>query len=119
MKTCVASVIFLLVGLVAGFYAGNRSYHKRIADDAVQQLVESGESSDRFEAAIAVRSVMLIQSGESSNAVQFLSRRIGDFYRSYAALTHNDERTKQLLALIEQVASTNTVVGDEIHRKLQ
>lgn len=117
MKAFVASAIFLVIGLAVGFYTGNRTYHKHVADDAVQQLVESGESSDRFEAAMALRSIALIESGESSNAVQFLSRRIGDFYCSYAGLTHNDERTKQLLASIEQVASTNTVVADEIHRK--
>ena len=34
MKTFVASFIFLLVGLAVGFYAGNWSYHKHIADEA-------------------------------------------------------------------------------------
>ena len=119
MKTLIASIVCLVLGLAVGFYAGNRDYHKHIADEAVQQLVASGDSSARFEAAMALRSITLIESGESSNAVQFLSRRIGDFYRSYAGLTHNDERTKQMLALIEQVASTNSVVADEIHRKIQ
>jgi len=119
MKTFVTAVIVLVIGLAVGFYAGNRSYHKHITDEAVQQLVESVESSDRFEAAVALRGITLLESGESSNAVQFLSRRVGDFYGLYAGLTHNDERTKQLLAMIEQVASTNAAVASAIHSKSQ
>lgn len=46
MKTCVASVIFLLVGLAVGFYIGYRDYQKHIASEAVQQLVESTESGE-------------------------------------------------------------------------
>jgi hypothetical protein len=104
---------------VGGSYIGYRHYDTHITNQAVQQMMEGLESSDRFKAALAVRSITLIESGESSNAVQLLSRRVGEFYRSYADLTHNDERTKQLLGLIEKVASTNAVVADEIHRKIQ
>ena len=69
--------------------------------------------------AIAVRAITRIDSGESTNAVEFLSRRIGDFYRTYAGLTHNDKRTKDWLVIVEQLANTNKVVADEIHRKIQ
>ena len=119
MKTVIASIVCLVVGLAMGFFVGYRYYDRHITNEAVQQMTQGMESSDRFEAAMAVRSITLIESGESSNAVQFLSRRIGDFYRSYAGFTNNDERTKQLLGWIDQVASTNAVVADEIHRKTQ
>jgi hypothetical protein len=119
MKTAVAFILCLAVGLVTGFFVGYRCYTRHTTNEAVQQMLDGMESSERLQAAMAVRSITLIESGDGSNAVQFLSRRIGDFYSSYAGLTHNDERTKQLLVLIEQVASTNAVVADEIHRKIQ
>jgi hypothetical protein len=39
---------------------------------------------------------------------------IADFYSSHVSLTHNDERTKELLARIEQFARTNQVVAAQI-----
>jgi hypothetical protein len=119
MRTAIASIVCLVVGLAIGSYVGYRYYERHITNEAVQQMMQGMESSDRLRAAMAVQSITLIESGESSNAVQLLSRRIGDFYRSYAGLKNNEERTKQLLASIETVASTNVVVADEIHRKIQ
>jgi hypothetical protein len=119
MKAQVGSIVGLVVGLAIGFFVSYRYYDRHVTNEAVQQMVQGMESSDRFEAAMAVRTIGLIESGDSSNAVQFLSRRIGDFYRTYASLAHNDERTKQLLVSVEQIASTNAVVADEIHRKIQ
>src|SRR5438046_3013466 len=95
MKTCVGSVIFLLLGLAVGFYAGNRSYHKRIADEAVQQLVESTESSDALMAAMSARTISLIDSGQDQQAVQMLSFPIAHYYYIYASSTFtNDQRLK-------------------------
>ena len=119
MKTFVVSVAFLLVGLAVGFFIGYRDYQKHIASEAIQQMIQGMESSDRLAAARSIRAIELIQSGETSNAVQFLSRPVGDFYRSYAKLTHNDKRTTDLLVWIDQVASTNTLIADEIHAKIQ
>jgi hypothetical protein len=119
MKALIASIVCLVVGLAVGFYAGYRDYHKHIADEAVQQLVASTESSDRLEAARGVRAIELIQSGDTRQAIQMFSIPVGDFYSEYAHLSHNDEKTKNLLAKIEQVASTNAAVASAIHGKSQ
>ncbi|MGA2853374.1 MAG: hypothetical protein ABSE90_04515, partial [Verrucomicrobiota bacterium] len=83
------------------------------------QMQQPIESSDREHAARAIRAIELIQSGEDSNAVQLLSRPIVDYYHFHAGLTHNDERTRDLMAMIERLASTNTLIADEIHAKIQ
>jgi hypothetical protein len=61
----------------------------------------------------------MIQAGRSNDAVELISRPIADFYHLYASGRHNDERTRGVLALIEQLASTNAVVSDAIHSKNQ
>jgi hypothetical protein len=40
-------------------------------------------------------------------------------YHFHAGLSHNDKLTRDVLALIEQLASTNTLIADEIHAKIQ
>src|ERR1035438_4799536 len=100
MKTFVASVIFLLVGLAVGFYAGNRSYHKHIADEAVQMLVESGESSDALMASISARTISLIDSGQDQQAVQMLSFPIAHYYYIYASSEFTNTQRLKLRALI-------------------
>jgi len=119
MKALLTSSIALLIGLVVGAFVGHRSYDKHVTNEAVQQLVESGESSDRERAARAVRAIAMIQSGRSSDAVELLSRPIADYYHLYASGTHNDERTRDVLAMIERLAGTNAVVSDAIHSKSQ
>src|SRR5271155_632077 len=101
MKTLIASFLALLLGLVAGWYFEHQ-HAERNMTDVVEQMQQPIESGDRANAARAVRVIQMIESGESSNAVQMLSRPIADYYYVHAGLTHNDERTKALLALIEQ-----------------
>jgi hypothetical protein len=118
MKTLIASFVALLLGLVAGWYF-ERLHAERKMTDVVEQMQQPIESGDREHAARAIRAIQMIESGESSNAVRVLSRPIVDFYQFHAGLTHNDERTKAVLALIEQLASTNTLIADEIHARIQ
>ena len=118
MKTCVASVIFLLVGLAVGFYAGYRDYHKHIADEAVQQLVESTESSDALMAAMSARTISLIDSGQDQQAVQMLSFPIAHYYYIYASSTFTNEQRLKLRAMIEGLASTNQVVAAQIAKEM-
>ena len=118
MKTLIASFLALLLGLVAGWYFEHQRAERKMTD-VVEQMQQPIESGDREHAARAVRAIQMIESGESSNAVQLLSRPIVDYYHFHVGLTHNDERTKGVLALIEQLASTNTVIADEIHAKIQ
>jgi hypothetical protein len=118
MKTCVASVIFLLLGLAMGFYAGNRSYHKHIADEAVQQLVESTESSDALMAAMSARTISLIDSGQDQQAVQMLSFPIAHYYYIYASSTFTNEQRLKLRAMIDGLASTNQIVAAQIAKEM-
>jgi hypothetical protein len=119
IKALLPSSITLLIGLAVGAVVGHRSYDRHVTHEAVQQLVESGESSDRERAARAVRAIEMIQAGRSSDAVDLLSRPITDFYHFYAGGTRNDERTRDVLAMIERLASTNAAVSDAIHGKSQ
>ena len=118
MKTLITFFVALLLGLGLGWV-----FTLRHADHEVAEFVATMQgpidSGDREHALRAVRAIQMIQSGESSNAVQLLSRPIADYYHFHASLTHNDERTKAVLALIEQLASTNTLIADEIHAKIQ
>ena len=119
MKALITSSVALLIGLAVGAFIGHRSYDRRVTNGTVEQLVESGESSDRERAARAVRAIEMIQTGRSSDAVELLSRPIAYFYRLYGSSAHNDKRTRDVLAMIEHLASTNAVVSDAIHAKSQ
>jgi len=118
MKTFVASVIFLLVGLATGFYIGYRDYHKHIADEAVQQLVESTESSDALMAGMSARTISLIDSGQDQQAVQMLSFPIAQYYYIYASSTFTNEQRLKLRALIDGLASTNQIVAAQIAKEM-
>jgi hypothetical protein len=61
----------------------------------------------------------MIQIGQSSAAVELLLRPVANYYHLHAGLTQSDERTKDVMAMIERLASTNTVVADAIHTKIQ
>jgi len=123
MKTIIASAVCLLVGFVMGCYIGYNYNEKHVTNEAVEQMLQGMESSERLEAAYAIRAIGLIESGETQKAVQSLSRPIADYYYFHADLAHDDERAKQLLVGIEQLASTNRIVADEItneiHHKIQ
>jgi len=119
MKALLASSIALVIGLAVGAFVGRRSYDKHVTNEAVQQLVESVESSERERAARAVRAIEMIQSGRTSDAVELLSRPIAHYYQLYASSTHNDERTRDVLSMIERLANTNALVSNAIHSKNQ
>lgn len=118
MKTCVASVIFLVVGLAAGFYIGYRDYHKHMADEAVHQLVEFTESSDAFNAGMSARAISLIDSGQEQNAIHLLSYPLAHYYYIYASSTFTNEERLRLRATIDALASSNQVVAAEITKEM-
>jgi len=118
MKTCVTSVIFLLVGLGVGFYIGYRDYQKHIASEAIQQMVESGESSDALLASMSARTISLIDSGQGQQAVQMLSFPIAHYYYLYASSTFTNEQRLKLRALIDGLASTNQIVAAQIAKEM-
>ena len=114
MKTCVASVIFLLVGLAVGFYIGYRDYQKHMASQAVQQLAESTESTAALMAAMSARTISLIDSGQDQKVVEMLTFPIAHYYYVYASSTFTNEQRLKLRALIDGLASTNRIVAAQI-----
>jgi hypothetical protein len=118
MKIIAASLGCLLLGLVMGGYVGFRYHEKHITNEAVKLMMEGMESADGEHAAEAARAIELINSGESSNAVQLLSSPIANYYHWYAVYADTD-RERRLRAMIEQLASTNQIVANAIHSKTQ
>jgi len=114
MKALIASIVFLVVGLAIGFFVGYRYYERHIASEAVKQMLEGMESSQRLEATMSIRAISLAESGDTQDVAQIFSFPIASFYSEYAPMTHNDKRTRDLLARIEQFSRSNQVVAARI-----
>jgi len=112
MKTFLASVASLILGLGLGWYF---EHHRagREKTEIVQQMVEGGESSDREHAARAARAIQFIDSGQPQEAERLLSGPIARYYSEYGELSTNERRSK-LRSLIEELAKTNQVVAARI-----
>ena len=121
MKTLVASLVSLLLGLAVGLYCEHRQAAGEMTD-----AVKHVQIQNRQEAAVDLRAIELIQSGHTERAVQLLSTPIASWYAWNMYLTHNDkatvpwndEVTKGLLAQIEQFAQTNQVVAAQIRTNI-
>jgi hypothetical protein len=118
LKTLIIFFVALLLGLALGSVLTLRHADHEVAD-VVATMQQPKESVDAEHVARAVQAIQMIDAGESSNAVQLLSVPIAVYYHFYAGLPHNDEHTKVVLAQIEQLASTNTLIAHEIHTKIQ
>jgi len=114
MKTCLASIIFLLVGLAIGFYAGNRSYHKHMTDEAIARMEEQSESYDAVMASFSTRTISLIDAGQDKEVVQLLSYPIASYYYVYGSSRFTNEQRLKLRAIIDGLASSNKVVAAQI-----
>ena len=114
MKTFIASLTGLLVGLAIGCYVGHRYYQRHTTNEAVQQLVEAGESSDALLAATSSRAIGFIDAGETQRAVETLSRPIAHYYSIYTTSTFTNEQRLALRAMIEELAKTNKTVAAQI-----
>ncbi len=121
MKTLIASFVSLLLGLAIGWY-----FEHRQVDDEMTDAVKHVQIHNRQEAAIDLRAIELIQSGDTQQVVQLLSIPIASFYAWNMNLMHNDkatvpwndEVTRGLLAQIEQFAQTNRVVAAQIQTNI-
>jgi len=118
MKALIVFAVSLVVGSVIGCYIGYSYYEKHVTNEAVEQMVQGIESSDRLETANAIRAIGLIESGETQKAVQLLSRPIVDYYYIYAVHACTNEERLRLRSEIEQLASTNQVVATEITNRM-
>ena len=80
-------------------------------------MLQTMESQDGEEAARDVRAIKLIESGETQNAVQMLSRPIPQYYYLYAIHAGTD-RQRKMRAMIEELVSTNKIVADEMTNQM-
>ena len=117
MKTIATSLVSLLVGIALGWYVGYVRPNGKANREAMKQFAIM-DADDSMAAAVAVRAISLIQSGESQKAVEGLVRPVGMFYR-YRKTRASTEAHSNLLARIEQLATTNQIVATELHRKIE
>jgi alpha-glucosidase (family GH31 glycosyl hydrolase) len=66
-----------------------------------------------------VKAIPVVESGDTQKAVYLLALPIGGWYRVYANKAGTNEERLTLRAKIEQLASTNSVVAGEIHKKIE
>ena len=67
MKTLIASCVSIfLAGMVIGSYIGYRYYERHITNEAIEQMVQGIESSDKLEAIRSIRTIELIEAGNTS-----------------------------------------------------
>lgn len=96
-----------------GWYFEHR-HTEREMTNVIQQMEQPVEASDRLAATRGIRTIEFIDAGNTQQVIEMSSFAIADFYSEYANLTHNDERTKELLAKIEQFCRTNQIVAARI-----
>ncbi len=117
MKTLIVSFISLLLGLAAGWYFEHRQTEHEMTD-----AVKHVQILNRQEAAVDLKAIESIQSGDTQRLVQFLSARVANFYswnmnliqNGTATNDWNDTVTTDLLTQIEQFARTNQMVAAQI-----
>lgn len=114
MKTFITIIVSALIGLSTGFFIGFRYYQRHITNEAVQQLVESGESSDALIAATSARAIGFIDSGDPQKAIETLSGPVAHYYSIYDTSTITNEQRLKLRAMIEGLARTNQTVAAQI-----
>src|ERR1700722_2003251 len=111
MKTFIASVVFLLLGIAIGCYIAYRYCDRQRNNVAMQQMVDSMESSDALLASVSANTIRLIDSGQDQQAVQMLSFPIASYYYIYASSEFTNAQRLKLRAMIDNLASTNQVVA--------
>ena len=118
MKIIIIVLVSLLVGVGVGWYFGYTRPIAKANRDAHQEMLAT--ESDDWEAALfAVKAIPLIESGDSQKAVGWLVKPIGSYYRVYSPHPGTNEERLKLLTMIQQLASTNSAVDAELHRKVE
>jgi hypothetical protein len=117
MKLITTSAFSLFLGILIGWLAQHgRSGNE--TDRVVAQMVQTIESSDATEAARDVRVISLLQSGETQKAVQLLCTPIAHYYYTYEAGSSASGERLQLHGMIDDLASTNSIVGIELTNRM-
>jgi hypothetical protein len=115
MKIAIVSLISLLVGLGIGCYVGYREWDNHITNEALNQLIESQESSEALAASVSLRAIGSIETDDAQKAIQLLSIPIGNYY--FWNVGKNNALRAELLAKIEQLIKTNETVAKEINKR--
>jgi len=117
MKAFILASVCLLVGLAIGGYGGYHFHDRHVTNEAVKLMLEGTEASEAEHAVRATRAIESIESGETQKAVRSLSKAIAYYYFLYADHPSTDRR-RQICAMIDQLASTNKIVAEEITNEL-
>jgi len=117
MKPIVTSLVSLLVGIALGWYFGYVQPNTKANREAMKQFAII-DADDSMAAAVAYRTFILYDAGETQKAMQSLAWPIGFYYRYNKTRPLTQERSN-FLAKIEKLASTNQVVATEINRKVK
>lgn len=112
MKPLIVSIVSLLVGAVIGSYLW-RVHAQKEETQTVRMMVQGTESADAAEAALDVRAIEAITSGDTHRAIQLLSHPVAYYYSLYGEDRGNEQRSK-IRALIEELARTNQTVAARI-----
>ena len=87
-----------------------------LAEPILRAIADAGYTTPT---PIQVKAIPVVESGDTQKAVHLLALPIGGWYRVYASKAGTNEERLTLRAKIEQLASTNSVVAAEIHRKIE
>lgn len=113
MKTSSVSVVSLVIGLMMG-WSMERFFSEREKARMVQEMVEHTRGSGEERAARATLAIEAIESGQSNKAVELLAMPVAYYHALYADSLGKDERTRRLLARIDELAKTNQLVAARI-----
>ncbi len=118
MKIIIALIAGLVIGTGVGWYAGYSRPAAKVNRNEIQ-FYKTMEWDDSKAAHFAVKAIPVVESGDTQKAVHLLALPIGGWYRVYASHAGTNEERLTLRAKIEQLASTNSIVDAEIHRKIE
>jgi hypothetical protein len=107
----------LLLGCGVGWFFAHKQGKKELKE-AVDLMVEGGESSDAYFAALAVHAINVILSGDTNGAVRTLSRPVERYYTLYKDVD-NDQGRKKMRAAIEDLVRTNSVAAEAIKKQME
>jgi hypothetical protein len=117
LKICAAALIGAVVGGFGGWYAGY-IHPATTANRRALLVAERLEPEYVGPALIALRTMPLIQSGDTNRATEILADAVADYYRAYAVELGTTDYRKRARTVIEATAQTNVVLAARIERKM-
>jgi hypothetical protein len=108
-----------LVGAAVGWYLGHSGQNTEAHRVVRQVWTRSEEVFDAAEARSALKAIPIIESADTKQAVAWFAKPIARYYHQFGGEACTNSERLMLRDKIEQLASTNTIVADEIHAKVQ